>query len=206
MEGPSRVPARAISGNHAVDAPRPAGTDRLPPHRRHHRARNARRHRHLHLRLRQGRCIPVQQSRACANCHVMQDHFNSWQNSSHKNVATCNDCHLSHHPIGKWIVKADNGFFHSLAFTTGDFPDPIRIKQRNRRVTQHACLLLPRRLRPQHAPRASGGRHAQLRPLPQRCRPRPSITSSARLAADRHNGKPHEHDNHLCDTSAPTPE
>mgnify|MGYP001253631802 CR=1 FL=1 len=77
---------------------------------------------------------------ACANCHVMQDHFNSWQNSSHKNVATCNDCHLSHHPIGKWIVKADNGFFHSLAFTTGDFPDPIRIKQRNRRVTQHACL------------------------------------------------------------------
>ena len=77
---------------------------------------------------------------ACANCHVMQDHFNAWQNSSHKDVATCNDCHLSHHPIGKWIVKADNGFFHSLAFTTGDFPDPIRIKQRNRRVTQHACL------------------------------------------------------------------
>jgi cytochrome c nitrite reductase small subunit len=77
---------------------------------------------------------------ACANCHVMQDHFNSWQNSSHKNVATCNDCHLSHHPIGKWIVKADNGFFHSLAFTTGVYPDPIRIKPRNRRVAQNACL------------------------------------------------------------------
>jgi cytochrome c nitrite reductase small subunit len=77
---------------------------------------------------------------ACANCHVMQDHYNSWQNSSHKNVATCNDCHLSHHPVGKWITKGDNGFFHSLAFTTGNFPDPIRIKPRNSRVTQNACL------------------------------------------------------------------
>lgn len=77
---------------------------------------------------------------ACANCHIMQDHYNMWLNSSHHAVATCNDCHLSHHPIGKWIVKADNGFFHSLAFTTGQFHEPIQIKERNRRVTQQACL------------------------------------------------------------------
>ena len=37
---------------------------------------------------------------ACANCHVMQDHFDSWQKSSHKNVAVCNDCHLPHNFIG----------------------------------------------------------------------------------------------------------
>ena len=77
---------------------------------------------------------------ACAQCHVMQGHFDSWARSSHENVATCNDCHLPPHPIGKWITKADNGFFHSLAFTTGGFADPIRIKPRNRRVTQRACL------------------------------------------------------------------
>lgn len=77
---------------------------------------------------------------ACANCHVMEAHYDSWQNSSHKHVATCNDCHLSHHPVGKWLVKGDNGFFHSLAFTTGDFHEPLRIKERNRRVTQQACL------------------------------------------------------------------
>lgn len=77
---------------------------------------------------------------ACVNCHVMQPSLDSWQKSSHKAVATCNDCHLSHHPVGKWITKADNGFFHSLAFTTGRFPDQIRIKPRNRRVTQDACL------------------------------------------------------------------
>ena len=76
----------------------------------------------------------------CVNCHVMQGHYDSWQHSSHRHVAVCNDCHLSHHPIGKWVVKADNGFFHSLAFTLGNFHEPIRIKPRNRRVTQEACL------------------------------------------------------------------
>ncbi len=77
---------------------------------------------------------------ACANCHVMQEAYDSWLNSSHHAVATCNDCHLSHHPIGKWITKADNGFFHSLAFTTGIYPDPLRIKPRNQRVTHAACI------------------------------------------------------------------
>ncbi len=77
---------------------------------------------------------------ACINCHVMNDVFDAWVKSSHHGVAGCNDCHLSYHPIGKWVTKADNGFFHSLAFTTGDYPDPIRIKPRNRRVTLAACL------------------------------------------------------------------
>jgi cytochrome c nitrite reductase small subunit len=76
----------------------------------------------------------------CTNCHVMQDHFDSWEKSSHHHVAVCADCHLSHHPIGHWVTEADNGFFHSLAFTTGNFHDPIQIKPRNRRVTQNACL------------------------------------------------------------------
>ena len=77
---------------------------------------------------------------ACANCHIMQDHLDSWLKSSHHNVATCNDCHLPHNFLTKWITKADNGFFHSLAFTTGNFHEPIQIKPRNRRVTQSACL------------------------------------------------------------------
>lgn len=77
---------------------------------------------------------------SCANCHVMQDHYDAWVKSSHHNVATCNDCHLPHDFVGKWITKGDNGFFHSLAFTTGGFHEPIQIKQRNRQVTQQACL------------------------------------------------------------------
>jgi cytochrome c nitrite reductase small subunit len=77
---------------------------------------------------------------SCVNCHVMQDHMDSWQQSSHHHVAVCNDCHLPHDPVGKWVTKADNGFFHSLAFTLGGFKDPIRIKPRNRRVTQGTCI------------------------------------------------------------------
>lgn len=77
---------------------------------------------------------------ACTNCHVMQDHFDSWVKSSHHGVATCNDCHLPHDFVGKWLVKTDNGFFHSLAFTTGEFHEPIQIKPRNARVVQNACL------------------------------------------------------------------
>lgn len=77
---------------------------------------------------------------ACINCHVMQDHHESWLASSHRHVAVCNDCHLSPHPVGQWWTKLDNGFFHSWAFTTGDFHEPIQIKPRNRRVTQAACL------------------------------------------------------------------
>ena len=77
---------------------------------------------------------------SCANCHVMQEHYDTWQASSHHHVAVCNDCHAPHDFFGKWITKADNGLFHSVAFTTGRYPDPIQIKKRNSRVTQETCV------------------------------------------------------------------
>ena len=77
---------------------------------------------------------------SCANCHVMQEHFDSWQQSSHHHVAVCNDCHLPHDFVGKWVTKADNGLFHSVAFTRQDYHDPIQIKPRNKIVTQNACI------------------------------------------------------------------
>jgi len=77
---------------------------------------------------------------ACGNCHVMDGHLDSWAASSHAPAAVCNDCHLPPDFVGKWLTKADNGLLHSLAFTTGDFPEPIRIKARNARRTQAACL------------------------------------------------------------------
>jgi hypothetical protein len=30
---------------------------------------------------------------ACANCHIMQDHYRAWTRASHHAVAVCNDCH-----------------------------------------------------------------------------------------------------------------
>lgn len=77
---------------------------------------------------------------ACANCHVMQSYYDSWQKSSHHHVAGCVDCHLPHDFVGKYAAKADNGFFHSMAFTLDNFPEPIQIKKRNRAITQHNCV------------------------------------------------------------------
>jgi len=75
----------------------------------------------------------------CANCHIMDDHFDAWAKSSHSAVAGCNDCHTPHDPIGKYAVKAKNGFWHSFYFTSGNFPDPIRITEPNHEVVEGAC-------------------------------------------------------------------
>lgn len=76
---------------------------------------------------------------ACANCHVMQGHFDDWRHSSHRSVAGCNDCHTPPGLIPKYYVKAKNGFWHSFYFTTGRFHEPIRITPANRVVTEKAC-------------------------------------------------------------------
>ena len=76
---------------------------------------------------------------ACANCHVMNEQYDAWLKSSHRAVAECNDCHTPHEFVPKYAVKALNGFNHSLAFTTGRFHEPIRIKGFNRVVTENAC-------------------------------------------------------------------
>ncbi|MCC6490376.1 MAG: cytochrome c nitrite reductase small subunit [Candidatus Hydrogenedentes bacterium] len=76
---------------------------------------------------------------ACANCHVMKDHFDAWSKSSHHAVAVCNDCHAPHDLAGKYLTKARNGWNHSLAFTTGRFPEPIQITPKNHAITEEAC-------------------------------------------------------------------
>jgi cytochrome c nitrite reductase small subunit len=77
--------------------------------------------------------------RACANCHVMSEHYAGWMRSSHRSVATCNDCHTPPGLVGKYMTKASNGFWHSFAFTTGRFPDPLLIKGHNRDIAEAAC-------------------------------------------------------------------
>lgn len=79
------------------------------------------------------------QPSVCANCHIMDEHYAAWLKSSHKTVATCNDCHTPHDLAGKYYVKAKNGFWHSFYFTTGAFPDPLRITNPNHAVVEEAC-------------------------------------------------------------------
>ena len=76
---------------------------------------------------------------ACANCHVMRDHFSAWTRGSHRAVAVCNDCHTPPGTIAKYTTKARNGFWHSFYFTTARYPDPLQITPRNQDVTERAC-------------------------------------------------------------------
>ena len=75
----------------------------------------------------------------CAHCHIMGEYYAAWQRSSHRAVAGCADCHMPHNFVGKYAAKATNGFWHSLAFTTGAFPDPLQIKPHNRVIAENAC-------------------------------------------------------------------
>lgn len=78
--------------------------------------------------------------KACVNCHIMRDQYNSWQRSSHSSVTTCNSCHLPENFFMKYFIKAENGFNHAWKFTLEDFNDPIRIRPHNFNIAMNACL------------------------------------------------------------------
>lgn len=77
---------------------------------------------------------------ACANCHIMQSQYDSWQKSSHHTAATCADCHLPDTFPENYIAKALNGWNHSKGFTLQDFPEPIRITEPNAKILQDNCI------------------------------------------------------------------
>jgi cytochrome c nitrite reductase small subunit len=76
--------------------------------------------------------------KACMNCHVMRDFYTAWEVSSHRSV-TCNGCHVPHDPIRKYLVKADNGFWHSFAFTFENV-QVFRLKPRGQKVVEENCV------------------------------------------------------------------
>jgi cytochrome c nitrite reductase small subunit len=78
--------------------------------------------------------------KVCANCHIMQPQYDSWQKASHHTVATCVDCHLPHGFIRKYLSKAENGYHHSKAFTLQNFAEPIMIKPKSAAILQKNCL------------------------------------------------------------------
>lgn len=75
----------------------------------------------------------------CANCHVMEGHYAGWQAAPHKRVATCNDCHTPAGPVSKYVVKAVNGYHHSMAFTFGGFPDVIKARPSSAAIVEANC-------------------------------------------------------------------
>jgi cytochrome c nitrite reductase small subunit len=78
--------------------------------------------------------------KACVNCHIMRDQYDGWQKASHHAVATCNDCHVPHAIVPKYLVKAENGFWHSKGFTLQDFHEPIQLRPVSSRILNRNCV------------------------------------------------------------------
>lgn len=77
---------------------------------------------------------------SCANCHIMQPHYDTWLKSSHHRVATCTGCHLPAGFPANYLSKAENGWNHSWAFTMQNFHEPIQMTAKNRRILQRNCV------------------------------------------------------------------
>jgi cytochrome c nitrite reductase small subunit len=79
--------------------------------------------------------------KVCINCHTMFTEYATWQHSSHRNRATCVDCHLPHNSlIDKMLAKSRDGFNHSMAMTFKTFDNNIRISDNAAQRVQDNCV------------------------------------------------------------------
>ncbi|WP_211093279.1 cytochrome c nitrite reductase small subunit [Flammeovirga agarivorans] len=77
----------------------------------------------------------------CVNCHVMTPQFESWKHSSHREVATCNDCHVPHDNfVSKYAFKAKDGLYHASMYTLHMEPQVIKMHQPGRETVQANCV------------------------------------------------------------------
>ncbi len=76
----------------------------------------------------------------CINCHVMNTQYATWKHSSHKEAATCVDCHVPHDNVfNKYLFKAKDGLRHATVFTLRAEPEAIIIKEEGTAVVQQNC-------------------------------------------------------------------
>jgi cytochrome c nitrite reductase small subunit len=79
--------------------------------------------------------------RTCVNCHVMTPQYATWNHSSHREVAVCNDCHVPQNNFfSHYFFKAKDGLRHATVFTLHNEPQVIFIKQAGIEVVQVNCI------------------------------------------------------------------
>ncbi len=79
--------------------------------------------------------------KACINCHVMTAEYITWDHSSHREVATCNDCHVPHDNFfNTYYFKAKDGLYHASVFTMRMEPQAIVMKEASAEVVQSNCV------------------------------------------------------------------
>lgn len=76
----------------------------------------------------------------CVNCHIMAPQYATWMHSSHREQATCNDCHVPHDNVfRKYYFKAKDGLRHATIFTLRAEPQVIQITDPSKKVVQENC-------------------------------------------------------------------
>ena len=77
----------------------------------------------------------------CTNCHIMAPQYATWNHSSHREVAHCNDCHVPHNNfLNKYYFKAKDGLRHATIFTLRREPQVIFILEEGAEVVQQNCI------------------------------------------------------------------
>ena len=78
---------------------------------------------------------------ACVNCHIMQPYYATWDHSSHKNVTTCNECHVPHENVArKYAFKGVDGMKHTAAFLSFSEPQVPAAKDPSAQVIMNNCI------------------------------------------------------------------
>jgi cytochrome c nitrite reductase small subunit len=79
--------------------------------------------------------------KTCINCHVMNSQYYDWMHSSHRENATCNDCHVPHdNVIRKYLFKVQDGIRHAAVFTFRNELNSVYIRDAGEKVVQDNCL------------------------------------------------------------------
>jgi len=77
----------------------------------------------------------------CTNCHIMAPQYATWNHSSHREVAHCNDCHVPHNNVfNKYYFKAKDGLRHATIFTLRKEPQVIFIRHEGAEVVHKNCI------------------------------------------------------------------
>ncbi|WP_372751208.1 cytochrome c nitrite reductase small subunit [Labilibaculum sp.] len=79
--------------------------------------------------------------KTCVNCHVMAPQYATYNHSSHREVATCNDCHVPHNNVfNKYFFKAKDGLRHASMFALRMEPEVIFILEEGKQVVHNNCI------------------------------------------------------------------
>lgn len=79
--------------------------------------------------------------KVCINCHTMNTHYATWQHSSHREKATCIDCHLPRDSFfNKMLAKTRDGYNHSVAMTFRTYGYNLRISRNAATRIQNNCI------------------------------------------------------------------